>query len=106
MTRRDNVAPSTAMETFLRDEFRCVAPRLDPECGPCSDELTIEHVRSAAATGGKRAPSKTPEFLVTLCTSHTEPGMKAGRVWNLSHKPLLRAYLRSVNGDQAGRAAA
>jgi hypothetical protein len=95
MTRRDKVSHETAMETFFRDGFRCLAPRLDPECGPCSDELTVEHVRYAAACGGPRAPSKTTRWLATLCTNHTEPGMKAGRVWNLSHKAELRTYLAS-----------
>jgi hypothetical protein len=94
MTRRkDPVSHEIAGATFRRDEFTCLAPRLDPECGPCSGHLTVEHVREHAATGAPRAPSKTTRWLATLCQGHTEPGMKAGRVWNLSHKAELRVYL-------------
>jgi hypothetical protein len=42
----------------------------------------------------RRAPS-CPCALLTLCEMHTEPGMKAGRVWATSHenREACRDYL-------------
>ena len=84
--------PKLRLEVFALDGG-CVAPQIDPECGPCSGRLTLEHVRPG---GGAMGAPKVHEarWCVSLCEGHTEPGMKAGRVWNLSHKPQLREFLR------------
>lgn len=99
MSRRsDPVTPLLRIAVFTRDGY-CVAPLVDPECGPCSGKPTIEHVLEQSRMA-KRAPSDLAHC-VSLCEAHTEPGMKAGRVWNLSHKADLRRYLTQVTqGDE------
>lgn len=87
----NRLLPQLRLQVFALDGG-CVAPRIDPHAGPCSGRLTLEHVRPNAAMGAPKVHEI--RWLATLCQGHTEPGMKAGRVWNLSHKPELRAYLR------------
>lgn len=86
--------PQLRLDVFARDGS-CVAPLVDANSGPCSGRLTVEHVRPL---GGAMGAPKVHElrWCVSLCEAHTEPGMKAGRVWNLSHKSLLRRYLADV----------
>lgn len=94
MSRRtDPITPELAAAVVARDG-PCVAPLVDPECGPCSGRTTFEHVLTELRMG-RRAKSDLGH-VVAACEGHTEPGMKAGHVWNLSHKNELRAYLRDV----------
>lgn len=44
----------------------CVAPRLDPEAGPCSGRLTRQHVK--AGPGAPRVTDRA--HLVILCEHH------------------------------------
>lgn len=92
--RKSPVRQELVDELFLRDGT-CVAPRIDPDCGPCWGRSTVEHVLEESRMG-VRALSVIGRC-VLACEGHTEPGMKAGRVWNLSHKEELRAYLLEVN---------
>lgn len=98
---RDPVTPELRQAVFDRDGY-CAAPVIDADCGPCSGRSQIEHVLEQSRMA-KRAPSDLAHC-VALCENHTEPGMKAGRVWNLSHKADLRRYLAQVNPEE-GRAA-
>lgn len=105
MTRRRVPVPSdVAAFVFARDGY-CLAPLLDPDCGPCGGRSTLEHVKDQLRMA-VRAPSLITH-LVALCENHTEPGMKAGRSWNLvkENREKVRAYLRSVNGTKAEAAA-
>jgi len=73
----------------------CVAPLIDPDAGPCAGRSTLDHLKEEPRMG-VRATS-VPEHLVSLCQGHTEDGMKAGHIWNTSHRPELREYLVRVN---------
>lgn len=67
----------------------CVAPGLDPECGPCRGRLTVDHVKTELRMG-RRAPSDAAH-LATVCWHHHLDG------WATAHRPLLRDYLREAN---------
>lgn len=84
----------------------CVAPHLDPDCGPCRDRWgwplatapsylsldqgEMDYVRLGAA-GPRHA---LPGDHVWLCPGHHRgTGPTAGAIWATSHRPLLRAYL-------------
>lgn len=82
--KRDRVTPEMAAEVFARDGG-CVAPRLGAE-SPCWGRLTIEHVKRELRMG------KRGDLLVSLCSGHTEPGMRAGYQWNTDK--LNRAKVR------------
>lgn len=97
----DPVTPEVRRAVISRDGG-CVAPLIDPDAGPCRDRwghvrhrsvvpaLTLDHVKDAPRMG-VRAPSD-PAHLVTLCAWH-----HLSTPWATSHRPELRAYLRSVN---------
>jgi len=80
--------------------MRCVAPELDDLSGPCRD-------RSGHPTW--EVPEADLELFaidgagsVVLCPWHIR-GLKAGRNWATSHRPMLRAYLRRQGGPKEGR---
>lgn len=87
IAKRDPVTPTLRIAVLERDQG-CMAPRLDPDAGPCEGRLTLDHVKDQPMMG-KRAPSDMAH-LVTLCERH-----HLGR-WATSHRPLLREYLRAV----------
>lgn len=95
MTRSDAVSPELALAVFTRDEG-CIAPRLGGSFMDCWGRNRIEHVK-AEPRMGKRAEPRM-DRLVTLCEGHSEPGMKAGRVWCTSreNRAAMRAYLESL----------
>lgn len=73
----------------------CIAPVIDPiEFGKCWGRTTYDHVKDQLRMG-VRAESDA-NHLVSLCQGHTEDGMKAGRIWNVAHRPELREYLARV----------
>lgn len=92
---RTRVSAELAAEVFLRDGG-CLAPRLGGTAHDCWGRLRIEHVK-AEPRMGVRAESDMAH-LATLCEGHTEPGMKAGRVWctDRRNREAMRDYLRSV----------
>jgi hypothetical protein len=87
VSRKDPVTRDMARAVLDRDGG-CVAPRLDPDAGPCHGVPTIDHVKDQPMMG-KRAPSDMAH-LVTLCEHHHLDG------WATSHRPLLRAYLATA----------
>jgi hypothetical protein len=101
------ISSEVRQQVLDRDHFVCVAPVLDRDSGPCRDrfgnigwevpveELELDHVGEMRM--GKAAPSE-PDYLVTLCPWHHR-GLKAGRNWATSHRPMLRAYLRRQAGN-------
>lgn len=95
MTHKDPVTPETRLWVFARDGG-CVAPRLGGSFHDCWGRLTLEHVKDQPRMG-VRAPSDMAH-LVTLCEGHTEPGMRAGRAWNLNreNRARVREYLAGI----------
>lgn len=71
----------------------CMAPRLDPESGPCDGRLTRQHVKDGP--GGPRVTDEA--HLLMLCEGHhTET--RAGRQWATSDRGLAlqRDHLRRL----------
>jgi hypothetical protein len=72
----------------------CRAPIIEATyCGkhrltPCSGRDEREHVRYAAAMGGRRIT--IPEGVLLLCHQHHQGG------WASAHKPMERAYLAGL----------
>src|SRR5213076_2283135 len=95
--KRDRVTPGIRLAVFRRDAG-CLAPQLGGSMMDCWGRLTIEHVKDSLRLG-KRAPSDE-QHLVTLCSGHTEPGMRAGYAWNLDkrNRALVREYLAKLYG--------
>ncbi len=108
---KDPVTPELRAAVLSRDNYQCVAGRMEftkawlsPEVDrallftgnayiplpDCSGPLTLDHVRDQPMMG-KRAPSDM-QHLVTLCAFHH---LESG--WATSHRPELRAYLASVS---------
>ena len=78
------------------DEVVCPAIVIDrKQLGKCFGRWTIDHVNEQS-TRGKRAPSDLGHC-ISLCEGHTEPGMKAGFIWNTAHRPQIREYLKGAN---------
>jgi len=108
MTRRDPVTPAIREAVLRRDGYRCMAPVLDENAGPCHDQwgrevrpgainaLTVDHVGEGRM--GKAAKSDA-DHLVALCWGHHlgsgEHGF-GGSIWATSHRPELREYLAGV----------
>ncbi len=90
MKQRDLFGP---LRGKAATKIGCVATILDPQTsGPCSGPLTLDHVKDQPMMG-KRAPSDQ-HHLVTICANHhIETG------WATGHRPLLRWYLKKVNGS-------
>lgn len=80
---------------FGRDKG-CVAPRLDPDCGPCAGRLTLDHIREEPMLG--KRPPHDEAHLVSICEKH-HLWAQAGVNWATSHRPLLREYLRGLYPD-------
>lgn len=77
----------------------CIAPILEPGAWvDCRGRTTIEHVKKDLRMG-VRAENRM-DRLVSLCLGHTEPGMKAGYIWNTNsrNRRLVRDYLARVEG--------
>lgn len=74
---------------FGRDNG-CMAPRLDPDCGPCRGPLTLDHVKPDLMMG-RKAPHDEAHLAV-LCSQH-HIWATAGANWATSHRPTLREYL-------------
>jgi hypothetical protein len=87
------VTPELREAVFARDEG-CVAPRLGGSSLDCWGRNRIEHVK-AEPRMGVRAEARL-ERLVTICEGHSEPGMRAGRVWctQRENREAMREYLR------------
>jgi len=97
MNAQDLIAEAYA-DAWRRDRG-CVAPLVDPACGPCLDHfgrpidrtersgLTFDHVNLDA--------TRWPRWMrpvVVLCAGH-HLLTKAGANWATSHREELRAYL-------------
>jgi hypothetical protein len=98
-------ASEMRMAVFLRDGA-CLAPRLDPDAGPCRDKWghrlhgaasylspevgEADYVRRDALA----ARHVLPEDCVWLCPGHHRgTGATAGYVWATAHRDELVAYL-------------
>jgi hypothetical protein len=80
---------------YLAVELRdagCVAPRLDPEAGPCSGRLTRQHVKDGP--GGPRITDEA--HLVMLCEHHH---IWSGWATSKAALALQRAYLASLHPE-------
>lgn len=96
MTRRDPVTQELVEELHRLDRG-CVPALYLGAPGPCRDRwghpldpyrvemMTVEHVRTEAAMGGRRAKSDTGHTLMA-CSGH---GVQS---WELKHKDLERGY--------------
>lgn len=93
----DRVTGEQAAAVFLRDGG-CLAPRLGGSAADCWGRLRIEHVKREARMG------KRGDLLGTLCEGHTEPGMRAGRVWctDAENRRRMREHLLSLPVDDCG----
>lgn len=90
-TRTHHVTPAERAE-YLEVEVRdagCVAPRLDPDAGPCSGRLTRQHVKDGP--GGPRITRRT--HLVMLCEHHH---IWSGWATSKAALVLQRAYLAKL----------
>lgn len=105
----DLVTPELHAAILFRDNYRCVAPTIDPDCGPCTGlwsdtpittsgryekaDLTIHHVQTGYGRMAKRAPS-TMANCVTVCWGH-HTKTRGGRIWATQGWVLsaLREYL-------------
>jgi hypothetical protein len=75
--------------------MRCVAPELDDLAGSCRDRLG--HPTWEVPEEDLELVAIEDSGSVVLCPWHFQ-GLKAGRNWATSHRPLLRAYLRRKAG--------
>jgi hypothetical protein len=66
----------------------CQAPIIDPTVDACSGKLEREHVRYAAAMGGRRITVRAGMLL--LCQHHHHDG------WATSHKQDERDHLAKI----------
>jgi hypothetical protein len=105
------IDPTIREEVLRRDGYKCVAPRLDPEAGPCRDRwdqpitfwrgkdpgpyrLEMNHVKDTGMLMmGRKAPTDV-DHLVSLCPWHHR-GTKAGSNWEAVHRDQLRAWVAS-----------
>jgi hypothetical protein len=88
--QQDKVTPELH-DYIIKIDGGCIAPQVDPEAGPCSGRLTLDHVKIELRLG-KRAES-VENRLVTVCEGHSENGAKAGHQWNTSHRDLERGWI-------------
>ena len=86
--RSDPVTADTYLFVIARDAG-CVAVRLGADPSDCRGRLTLDHVKDQPAMS-LRAPSDSAH-LVSICEAH-----HLWNGWATSHRPELRAYLRSV----------
>lgn len=113
---KDPVKVSDRMLVYRRDKG-CIAPRLDPNAGPCrtrwgrpvsletqytlifgsgfqhrkmrAETLTLDHV--PRFLGSKRI--STPRWMVTACWGHGVSNGPGGTVWVTAHRDLERKWL-------------
>ena len=78
-------------DAVTRRDKVCQAPIIDPGCDPCRGMLTREHVRYAAAMGGRRITVRTGMLL--LCLHHHLDG------WASAHKQAERDHLANLRGQ-------
>jgi hypothetical protein len=109
-----SVPPEVREAVYERDEYRCIAPRRDPDAGPCRNfhgdvipahrrmrpklDITVEHVTPDYGRTGKRADDVV-EQMVTLCWGHhLGHGVtgQGGSIWALRNKHLTREYLKEL----------
>ena len=64
--RSDAVTPEKAAETFARDGYQCMAPRLGGTIMDCFGRLRVEHVKREPRMG------RRGDLLISLCQGHTE----------------------------------
>lgn len=89
---KDSVIEAVALFVLNRDKG-CVAPQLGGSFMDCAGRNRLEHVK-AEPRMSKRAPS-CPCALLTLCSGHTEDGMRAGHVWATANREACRDLLAS-----------
>jgi len=75
----------------------CIAPIVDPRCGPCWGRTTLDHVKKEPRMGVKAEDRL--DRLVSVCQGHSEDGRKAGYQWNTAHRAEERAYLDGSDRD-------
>jgi hypothetical protein len=90
--------PEVAQHVFKRDGG-CIAPQVDPNSGPCSGRITLDHVKWELRLG-KRADS-IAMCLVSVCEGHSENGAKAGHQWNTANRDLERKWIMDKEGQRA-----
>jgi hypothetical protein len=91
---RTTVTPELRAAVIKRDGD-CMAPRLGGTSMDCFGRLRLEHVQDGGGRMGVRAESDMAH-LVTLCSGHTEDGMRGGYVWctDRRNRDAMRRYLR------------
>ena len=92
------VTPELREAVFLRDGNECVAPRLGGSSMDCFGRLRLEHVKDEPRMGVRAASDMA--HLVTLCSGHTEDGMRGGKVWctDKRNREAMRRYLGEMYG--------
>ena len=98
---------------LARDQYRCQAPFLDPDAGPCRDAfgsvlgrhhflrdpgpvyLQMSHTKPRGELSMGMKTSPTPEHLITLCPHH-HTGTEAGSCWEAVHREEIRDHLASL----------
>lgn len=107
---RSTIPPEVRAVVLLRDNFRCAAPLLDDDAGPCLDiwggpirhwssfdpgpvYLQMSHTKDRHDLSmGMKAPSDVAH-LISLCPGH-HTGTKAGSNWEAVHREKIRLYLK------------
>lgn len=98
-------------EVASRDDFRCIASRVDPDSGPCYsrwgtvlpggrvpiDEGEIDYVRFGATTPHHK---DARDHVWTCPGHHRGTGPNAGLQWCTSHRRSERLYLDTVYADR------
>lgn len=90
------VSPEQVALVIARDG-PCVAVKLGEPASDCWGRTRMEHTKRQPRLG-KRAESETGR-LASICEGHSEPGMKAGRVWVTM--AINRAKVRKWLADHA-----
>lgn len=99
-------------EVYRRDGG-CVAPRIDPEAGPCYDRWG-KHIISTKVgwtqgemdyvrLGSRHPRHQDPSDHLWLCPGHHQGrGPSSGYVWATSHRKEQREYLENYYRAEAG----
>lgn len=86
----DKVDPAEAQYVLARDGG-CIAPQVDPASGMCAGRIELDHVKDEARMADRAKSDRW--HLVSVCEGHSEKGMRAGYIWNTSHRDLERGWL-------------